>query len=579
MIPAHLKRYVVEQDYSRYTPVDQAVWRYIMRQLKSFLSEHAHPCYVDGLAKTGISVEKIPNIQEMSQKLETFGWHAIPVSGFIPPAAFMELQSLGYLPIASDMRTVNHLMYTPAPDIVHEAAGHAPILIEPEFAEYLKAYAQVARKAIISHEDMDQYEAIRALSDLKEDPHSTPEQIQEAERRLESVSNSISHVSEAAYLGRMNWWTAEYGLIGTLENPKIFGAGLLSSVGEAKSCLSSKVKKIPFSIDCLNYSYDITEPQPQLFVTPSFEHLRTVLEELAATMAFRRGGAEGLEKAKLAQTVNTVELDSGLQISGRLKEYLLADQEPAYLQFEGPTQLCADHDQLPGQGPAAHPHGFGSPVGLLENSSKSLAEMTDAELKILGVTMGSRTELRFKSGVRVKGKVTGWLRHASGRLLVLSFSDCTVTKRDTLLFDPAWGTFDMAVGTRVMSVFGGPADRGSYGRTDDFVAKIIPRKQWPPLMQHKHRLYSQVREIRGDLMSGAIPANQEASDRLEAVLEELESDFPHDWLLRLELLELSTSLPSDSWAPRVDLQLKNLAEKDPEVRANIEDGVRGFGVY
>lgn len=578
MIPAHLKRYIVEQDYARYTPVDQAVWRYIMRQLKSFLSQHAHPCYVDGLAKTGISVDRIPNIAEMSESLEKFGWHAIPVSGFIPPAAFMELQSLGYLPIASDMRTVDHLMYTPAPDIVHEAAGHAPILIEPEFADYLKSYAQIARKAIISREDMDQYEAIRVLSDLKEDPNSTPEQITEAEKHLEHVTKSISDISEAALLSRMNWWTAEYGLIGSLENPKIFGAGLLSSVGEAKECLSPKVKKIPFSIDCLNYSYDITEPQPHLFVTPSFQHLRDVLEEFAGQMAFRRGGAEGLEKAKKAQTVNTIELNSGLQISGRLKDYLVLENEPAYLQFEGPSQLCAEHHQLLGQGPAAHPHGFGSPVGYLQGATKCLSEMTDSELHQLGIKMGSRTELVYKSGVRVSGQVSGWLRHSSGRLLVISFTDCTVTQGSNTLFDPAWGTYDMAVGSRVVSVFGGPSDRGAYGQTDDFVAKVIPRKQWPPILQHKHKLYAQVREIRDGLMNGAIAGNQETSDRLEAVLEQIEENFPHDWLLRLELLELSYQVPSDEWQPRIENELKNLGDADPKIRLNIEDGVRAFGI-
>lgn len=191
MLPVHLKKYIVEQDYSRYTPSDQAVWRYIMRQLTDYLSRHAHPCYLEGLKRTGIEVDHIPEIARMSEKLEKFGWRAVPVSGFIPPAAFMELQAYGYLPIASDLRTIDHLLYTPAPDIVHEAAGHAPILIEPEFAAYLKAYAQVARKAIISREDIDQYEAIRILSDAKEDPDSTVAQIATAERKLNEVTANM----------------------------------------------------------------------------------------------------------------------------------------------------------------------------------------------------------------------------------------------------------------------------------------------------------------------------------------------------------------------------------------------------
>src|SRR5690554_3441615 len=128
-IPSHLHKYIVEQNYDNYTWEDQEVWRFIMHQLKSFLSVHAHSAYVDGLEKTGISTESIPHISEMDQKLKEYGWRAVPVSGFIPPAAFMEFQAHGILPIACDMRSVEHILYTPAPDIVHEAAGHAPILI------------------------------------------------------------------------------------------------------------------------------------------------------------------------------------------------------------------------------------------------------------------------------------------------------------------------------------------------------------------------------------------------------------------------------------------------------------------
>jgi phenylalanine-4-hydroxylase len=574
-LPDHLRRYVVEQDYSRYTPIDQELWRYIMRQLRAFLSVHAHPCYLEGLAKTGIDTERIPEISKMSEKLEKFGWRAVPVSGFIPPAAFMELQSLGFLPIASDMRTVSHLMYTPAPDIVHEAAGHAPILIDPEFAGYLKAYASVARKAIISREDMDQYEAIRVLSDTKEDPHSTPEQIRAADESLHEVTKAISHVSEAALLGRMNWWTAEYGLIGGLNDPKIFGAGLLSSVGEARGCLDEKVKKIPLSIDCINFSYDITEPQPQLFVASDFAKLVDVLEELAAQMAFRRGGAEGLEKARKAATVNTIELNSGIQISGRLKNFLKDGDTPVYLQFEGPTQLCSGGRELTGHGRTYHAEGFGSPVGFVDGASgKCLARMSDEELARLDLRKGAKANLKFLSGVSVGGEVKSLTRDSQGRLILIAFDACTVRRGDQTLFQPAWGTFDMAVGSSVTSVFGGPSDRLKYGSTDDFAAKLIPRKTWSPLMQHKHRLYQELRELREGIESGRVAKDAKTSDRADQLLLKVESDFPHDWLLRLGLFELGKSLPSSAWLPRVELELKNLSESDTEAALSIGDGLK-----
>src|SRR5204862_283517 len=89
-----------------------------------------------------------------------------------------------------------------------------------------------------------------------------------------------------ALLSRLHWWTVEYGLIGPLENPKIYGAGLLSSIGESVSCLEPAVKKIPYSIDAANMPFDITTKQPQLFVCRDFKHLADVLEEFASKMAF-----------------------------------------------------------------------------------------------------------------------------------------------------------------------------------------------------------------------------------------------------------------------------------------------------
>jgi phenylalanine-4-hydroxylase len=39
-----------------------------------------------------------------------------------------------------DIRQLEHIEYTPAPDIIHEGAGHAPIIANPEYAEYLRRF-------------------------------------------------------------------------------------------------------------------------------------------------------------------------------------------------------------------------------------------------------------------------------------------------------------------------------------------------------------------------------------------------------------------------------------------------------
>jgi phenylalanine-4-hydroxylase len=569
-LPRHLQKYIVSQNYEKYTPVDQACWRFIMRQLKSFLSQHAHECYVEGLEKTGVEIESIPRIEEISAKLEKFGWRALPVSGFIPPAAFMELQSLSILPIASDMRTVDHLMYTPAPDIVHEAAGHAPILIHPEFAAYLKQYAQVAKKALISKEDMDLYDAIRKLSDLKESPDSTPEQITNAQKHLDFVSKNISHISEASELSRMNWWTAEYGLIGDLTNPKIFGAGLLSSVGESKWCLSDKVKKIPLTVDCIKTTYDITEPQPQLFVAKNFQNLSVVLEEMAQKMAFRIGGLEGIEKAICAQTVNTAELNSGIQISGQFVEVLQQNSKPIYLRSSGPTQLAYKDSELSGHDKKYHAQGFGTAVGFFKHKPNVCpSELSDQDLNSLNIQVGKKARLEFLSNVIVEGVLQNITRQ-DGKMILMTFADARVSYGDRILFEPSWGIFDMAVGSKITSVFAGPADRVAYGETDDFVAARVPQHQYTETEKLLHRQYQEMRALRNSKQS---PAEMKLA--LQKLLQTHDEKFPQDWLFRIEAIELAqVSLQDSVIGQALLLKLEEIQQKFPDKKEVIQDGLR-----
>ncbi|RZA15173.1 MAG: aromatic amino acid hydroxylase, partial [Proteobacteria bacterium] len=243
-LPASLRSYCSEHDYSKYTARDQAAWRYIMRRSQDFFKEHAVSTYAAGFKKSGLQIDRIPHIDDIDKALQESGWGAVGVTGFIAPWAFIEFQARKILPIATDMRTVDHIAYTPAPDIVHEAAGHAPIIPDKEYSDYLAYYATLGTKALYSKEDLMVYEAVRYLSDVKENPDHKPDVIARAESRLQEVLKSTQFVSEQTLVARMSWWTAEYGLAGTLKNPKIYGAGLLSSIGESAWCMTDNVKKL-----------------------------------------------------------------------------------------------------------------------------------------------------------------------------------------------------------------------------------------------------------------------------------------------------------------------------------------------
>ena len=180
-LPTHLKQYIKPQDYEDYSAIDQAVWRYVMRKNVDYLSTVAHKSYAEGLNKTGISIDHIPNMYGMNRILKEIGWAAVAVDGFIPPAAFMEFQAYNVLVIASDIRQLEHIEYTPAPDIIHEGAGHAPIIANPEYAEYLRRFGEIGSKAISSAKDYELYEAVRYLSIIKEAPGTALVDIEKAE--------------------------------------------------------------------------------------------------------------------------------------------------------------------------------------------------------------------------------------------------------------------------------------------------------------------------------------------------------------------------------------------------------------
>ena len=81
-IPKYLKKYTFDQNYDQYTAIDHACWRFIMRINKSYFSKNAHYKYLDGLDKTGITIDKIPNINKMNEKMNQFGWQVVGVRGF-----------------------------------------------------------------------------------------------------------------------------------------------------------------------------------------------------------------------------------------------------------------------------------------------------------------------------------------------------------------------------------------------------------------------------------------------------------------------------------------------------------------
>jgi phenylalanine-4-hydroxylase len=178
-----------------------------------------------------------------------------------------------------------------------------------------------------------------------------------------------------------------------------------------------------------------------------------------------------------------------------------------------PSALAFNNKELAGHGRDYHKDGFGSPIG---------------NWKPTDIAEGKKAKLEFESGVVVEGKIDKILRR-DGKLLLATFSDCTAKYGDRVLFEPAWGNYDMAVGERISSVFNGAADKDAYNQV-----ALVPKERTIKVPSDAKRkklenLYAQVRKIR---------ESKVGYERLGEIWETQQAEHPDDWLLSMEIFEI-----------------------------------------
>ncbi len=563
-LPEHLRQYIKPQNYGDYSAIDQAVWRYVMRKNVDYLSKVAHESYLGGLEKTGISIDHIPNMYGMNRILKEIGWAAVAVDGFIPPSAFMEFQAYNVLVIASDIRQLDHIEYTPAPDIIHEGAGHAPIIANPEYAEYLRRFGEIGCKAISNAKDFELYEAVRHLSIIKEAAGTPQDEIDAAQDHIGQLQQNMGEPSEIALIRNLHWWTVEYGLIGTPENPKIYGAGLLSSIGESAWCMKEKVKKIPYSIDAAYTSFDITQPQPQLFVTPDFAFLSQVLEDFANTMALRTGGLAGIQKLIDSKELGSIELSTGLQVSGNFENVIAHKGKPVYFQTKGKTALSYREKELVGHSIKQHATGFGSPVGRLKGINLAIEDMSPRDLKAYKIYEGQTVSLEFEGDIKVYGEIITGTRNLSGEIILITFKNCKVYHKDKILYEAKDGPYNMAVGEKIISAFNGPADVTSFDLATHAISSKTLKNEVSEQQTQLEKYYEQIRHFRED---------KNTTISRHKVFEALKNEYPNDWLLPVELYELAKTNGDSDFAEEIAAHLEVVKRKNPNVGHLIDDGL------
>jgi phenylalanine-4-hydroxylase len=152
-----------------------------------------------------------------------------------------------------------------------------------------------------------------------------------------------------------------------------------------------------------------------------------------------------------------------------------------------------------------------------------------------------------------------------GKLILLSFMDCTVTHKDKKLFEPEWGVFDMAVGEKITSVFSGPADPEGFGLQYEAPTEKTHQIDYDERSRQLHQLYSSVRQIR---------ESEAQKENLGDIEKRLESDFSEDWLLPVEILELvRANKINGDLEERIVEHLRSLENKKPSLSKLIDNGI------
>ncbi len=223
--------YLIQQDWPAYTPEQHAIWADLVRRRLAQLRQHACREYLEGHELIGLREDSIPNLAEVNARLEPrTGWRATPVSGFLPADAFFEMLAARKFPTTTYLRSREAFDYTPEPDIFHDVFGHVPMHAHAVFADFLEHYGRVCA-VLTSPEDLER-------------------------------------------MGRLFWFTVEFGVIRQQGTIKLYGSGLISSQGESDYVVKGGPEIRDFNLEqVLEQRFSTSEMQPVLYAVESFDEI------------------------------------------------------------------------------------------------------------------------------------------------------------------------------------------------------------------------------------------------------------------------------------------------------------------
>jgi phenylalanine-4-hydroxylase len=224
--------WTVPQDWAHYSPEEHATWDTLFARQARLLPGRASEAYLRGLDVLKLSKPGIPDFAELSDRLMALtGWQVVAVPGLVPDDVFFDHMANRRFVAGNFIRRPDQLDYLQEPDVFHDVFGHVPMLADPVFADYLEAYGRGGLRAMA-------HDALR-------------------------------------YLGRLYWYTVEFGLIREGGDLRIYGSGIVSSFAESKFALdSASPHRLGFDMArVMRTAYRIDDFQQNYFVIDGFDDL------------------------------------------------------------------------------------------------------------------------------------------------------------------------------------------------------------------------------------------------------------------------------------------------------------------
>lgn len=230
--------FTVPQDMATYSPADHATWRTLYARQSALLPRHAAAAFTAGLARLPFAAG-VPDFAAVSAVLRpATGWSLVAVPGLLPDGAFFDHLAARRFPITHWLRRADELDYIVEPDVFHDAFGHVPLLLHPDFSAFLATYGRLG----------DHAARIGALKPL----------------------------------ARLYWHMVEFGLLRGGAGMRAYGAGILSSAAETIHATEGTApRRLRFdAARVLRSDYVIDELQPTYFAITSFAELFAAMDRL-----------------------------------------------------------------------------------------------------------------------------------------------------------------------------------------------------------------------------------------------------------------------------------------------------------